>query len=474
MAWIQTGSIRGPAGVQGPPGPGIHTGPNPPPPYSGQLWNDTQGVTPAVSVVGADSAAAAFLPGTALPAHQAGDLIVMAARRTSWDGDANLATVPQGWAKILGDPAVTGGGVNPTGNPVSLVTGYQVATSSSHTSGTWTNASAVAAVVLRGNGVLGIGAVAGNHGNQASSVLAFPGLPASAGVVRVMARNPSPSGAVLMDGASALLNITSQTAMPAGGAAALAVSAGGPAPEHGGHSYGSVGSGSANWKTQSIGVTVTLPSVLKQWDGTSWVPVRGLSYKGTVPGQAELPASGNTVGDTWTNRYTGHLWSWDGSAWQNLNSAYLPPPVQVQGFITSPVAVAANGSVANALTLSLPQPGDYRFTCEVIGQKNAGTGQPAMGMANSANVTWRGYWGYAMNNATGQLYGQSASTTGAPTSGQRGNTTMAVNDMFSMSLAGQVYAQAAGATLVVNLSGGANSAFTAHTIMLTAVKLLTT
>lgn len=53
-------------------------------------------------------------------------------------------------------------------------------------------------------------------------------------------------------------------------------------------------------------------SAKKGSDGTS------IGIKGRVATSANLPASGNTVGDGYITEDTGHLWMWDGSAWGDL------------------------------------------------------------------------------------------------------------------------------------------------------------
>ncbi|WP_139061784.1 hypothetical protein [Tsukamurella pulmonis] len=75
-----------------------------------------------------------------LPAHQAGDLIVIAAMRSS----ATAASVPAGWTD-LGSRSQS---------VLSIRAGYRVATSAAETSGTWTNASRLHARVYRLPGAL--------------------------------------------------------------------------------------------------------------------------------------------------------------------------------------------------------------------------------------------------------------------------------------------------------------------------------
>jgi hypothetical protein len=85
-----------------------------------------------VAFVAAASAEATSLT---LPTHQAGDLLVMFAFRAA----NSVATTPVGWAAMRADTQTTRG--------FSLA--YKIATSSSETSGTWTNASMLTCATFR-------------------------------------------------------------------------------------------------------------------------------------------------------------------------------------------------------------------------------------------------------------------------------------------------------------------------------------
>lgn len=82
-----------------------------------------------------------------LPAHQVGDLILIFAYR---DGNATAPSLPAGYISIS----------NTGANSNSLRIGYKFATSTSETSGTWTSATSVIAVVYRGASI-GASAVGG-------------------------------------------------------------------------------------------------------------------------------------------------------------------------------------------------------------------------------------------------------------------------------------------------------------------------
>ena len=87
-----------------------------------------------VSYVGSSSNESSSLT---LPTHQAGDLIIVCALRTS---SSSNAVVPSGWTLI---------GVNAGLNSDNLTIAYRIATSAATVSGTWTNAEFMVAVVYR-------------------------------------------------------------------------------------------------------------------------------------------------------------------------------------------------------------------------------------------------------------------------------------------------------------------------------------
>jgi hypothetical protein len=92
----------------------------------------------AISRVGSASAQATTIT---IPTHQSGDLILIVATRNN----SAAATVPSGWVTLSN---IGSGGI-------SFAIGWKLAKSSSETSGTWTNASAIHCAVYRGSaGVL--------------------------------------------------------------------------------------------------------------------------------------------------------------------------------------------------------------------------------------------------------------------------------------------------------------------------------
>jgi hypothetical protein len=118
-----------------------------------------------ISVVSSTSAAATSVT---LPSHQAGDLIIISARRannTAPSIPAAGGTVPQ-FNNIQAAGA----------NTLSLRTAAATATSSSHTSGTWTNASHLTVTVLRSDvGSLVVGA-SNTANNSSNSNMPYPSL----------------------------------------------------------------------------------------------------------------------------------------------------------------------------------------------------------------------------------------------------------------------------------------------------------
>lgn len=86
----------------------------------------------AISRVGSGSAQTNTI---AIPTHQIGDLIVVSANRNN----STPATIPSGWVT-----QISAGGSN-----VSNVIGWKLAKTTTETSGTWTNASALHVAVYR-------------------------------------------------------------------------------------------------------------------------------------------------------------------------------------------------------------------------------------------------------------------------------------------------------------------------------------
>ena len=113
-----------------------------------------------VSFVGSASAEAASLT---LPTHQAGDLIVIFAGRT---GSTSPPSVPAGWRFATQSSA---SGVTPPALAASI--GWKIAASSAETSGTWTSASMLLAVVIRDDAnLLVIGGIGKTTGGPTTTV----------------------------------------------------------------------------------------------------------------------------------------------------------------------------------------------------------------------------------------------------------------------------------------------------------------
>ena len=103
--------------------------------------------------------AAAASSSIALPAHQAGDLIIITAHRNS----TSLAARPAGWSGPAGAGA----------DGVSVIWGWKIAESNAEVSGTWTSANHLIARVWRGASGVGATAVA-NVAND--TVIPIPGV----------------------------------------------------------------------------------------------------------------------------------------------------------------------------------------------------------------------------------------------------------------------------------------------------------
>jgi hypothetical protein len=100
-----------------------------------------------------------------LPAHQAGDLILVTVRGSSAVAPpAAGGTVPT-WLQIQAG----------TANTLCLHSAWFIATAADHTSGTWTNALHMIAAVFRGDRALSIGASATKNG-AAVQVIIYPAL----------------------------------------------------------------------------------------------------------------------------------------------------------------------------------------------------------------------------------------------------------------------------------------------------------
>lgn len=111
-------------------------------PGSSMQWWETWeagDLTGGIRFVGA---AAAATSSVTLPAHVAGDLIIIIASREDGGDPETIPTVPGGYTPI------SGGGQ--AGAFFAAAVGYKLAASSSETSGTWTNATAIAVSIYRG------------------------------------------------------------------------------------------------------------------------------------------------------------------------------------------------------------------------------------------------------------------------------------------------------------------------------------
>jgi hypothetical protein len=117
----------------------------------------------AISHVGSAAAATASV---VLPAHQAGDLIIVFAARSAGGSPETVPSLPAGWTSI---------GTSQRNFWATRV-GYKMAASGAETSGTWTNATRITSLVYRGaNPTAPIGATA-TAGNTTGSVVTYPAL----------------------------------------------------------------------------------------------------------------------------------------------------------------------------------------------------------------------------------------------------------------------------------------------------------
>jgi hypothetical protein len=118
---------------------------------------------PAITRVGSATASTNTVT---IPAHQAGDLILIWAVR----GNSTTApTLPAGFTSVRSTS-------NATATAVAGRLGFKVATSSSDTSGTWTNADEICCQVYRPSGDCTISTGASIAGSSAGSTITYPAL----------------------------------------------------------------------------------------------------------------------------------------------------------------------------------------------------------------------------------------------------------------------------------------------------------
>jgi hypothetical protein len=117
----------------------------------------------AITVVGAGTAGATSI---AFATHQVGDLIVFFAYR---DGSTTVPTQPSGqnWTIFHNSS-----GANTNSHRIS----YKVATSTSEASGTWTNATGVGYIILRGDNAITVGSVTNAIGAGTGGTITYPAL----------------------------------------------------------------------------------------------------------------------------------------------------------------------------------------------------------------------------------------------------------------------------------------------------------
>jgi hypothetical protein len=152
-----------------------------------------------ISFVGAASAEATSLT---LPTHAKNDLLVMFFFRAANAG----VTVPTGWAVMEQRTATTGGSR-------CIGVAYKIATSSSETSGTWTNASMLTCAVLRDDvDYLVLGGV--SFAGSATSTVSYAAISAK-NTVGTTSKLIGGSSIMLLYGA-ALTNSTTMQQTPAG------------------------------------------------------------------------------------------------------------------------------------------------------------------------------------------------------------------------------------------------------------------
>jgi|SRR5215472_902869 len=98
-----------------------------------------------------------------------------------------------------------------------------------------------------------------------------------------------------------------------------------------------------------------------------------LQMKGTVASHANLPASGNTVGDVWITADTGHAWSWNGTSWIDCGQFQGPqgatgatgaqgPSGTAATIVAGPTTTAAASTPANVINTGNSTAAVFAFT----------------------------------------------------------------------------------------------------------------
>lgn len=283
--------VRGPAG---PPGQSaLLTGPEPPDPQLYAWWQETS-TSSSITVAGAASAASTTVT---LPAHQPGDLILIAAQRagtTIPTKPSASGTVPN-WTDIT--PGLTAG---TTGSAVAGRWAWTIATASNHTSGTWTSATSMAVLVVRSPTPLTVSSDAATSGQQVSP----PFQPLT---------DPHPGALqIALFALSAGITAPSvtgwdrQVAQPAN-SPQLLLFIQPDAPADAGTTE-TLPTGSSNVRflrgrieIRAAGVSSSSPPVLKHWDGAAWVPFTGPAgppgQDSAVPGPPGSPGEPGPPGE---------------------------------------------------------------------------------------------------------------------------------------------------------------------------------
>lgn len=184
----------------------------------------------------------------AMPAHITGDLILVQAFRS---GSTTAPTRPAGYV----DASYAG---TESANTASIVSGSKVAQSNAEATGTWTNATWIAIVVLRGAGALTIG----QAGSGTGTTLTYPVL----GPTGLISYTPPGTGLQDPGGKSIVIRIAAHRT-------ATNLNANTPA----GYTQLAVGTGNAGMRILTSGETATDPTTATQvinassgWFCSSW------------------------------------------------------------------------------------------------------------------------------------------------------------------------------------------------------------
>lgn len=171
---------------------------------------------------------------------------------------------------------------------------------------------------------------------------------------------------------------------------------------------GPIGASGATGPTGATGIAGPMGAAGAQGSGgpigPTGPPGAGVAIKGTVPTSANLPTTGNIVGDLWIAADTGHGWVWQAnSTW--LDVGPIRGPTGPSG-ATGPTGAGVTGPTGAASTVPGPTgptgpsgasgPTGPTGAASNVAGPTGPTGPPGAG-ATGQGYTWRGIWNASSN-----------------------------------------------------------------------------